>query len=77
VPLLAFMLIPVWIPVIATIAGAGYDRIRPKSVTPARAAVEAAKDRSLAIRPGPTTAGPAPTTLPIVRDEIADRTIAA
>ena len=58
VPLLAFMLTPVWIPILAVAAGALVDRVRTPRPSPAAAAVERAKQRSAANR------GAAPTAVP-------------
>jgi len=49
-PLLAFGLIPVWIPLIATVVGAAFDRFRPREVTPAERAVQEAKRRWATLR---------------------------
>ncbi|MGO4258210.1 hypothetical protein [Marmoricola sp. RAF53] len=49
-PLLAFMLIPVWIPLIAIAVGAIGDRISPPRSSPAQVAVRDAKAQSLALR---------------------------
>lgn len=46
VPLLAFMLIPVWIPVMAHSVGAVADRVVRPRVSPASRAVQTAKTRS-------------------------------
>lgn len=51
VPLYAFMLVPVWIPLIAIAIGTVTDRLSPAEVTPAEAVVRDAKSRSLAVRP--------------------------
>jgi hypothetical protein len=45
-PLLAFMLIPLWIPVVAIALGWVSDRVFPSSPSPVRAAVEAAVART-------------------------------
>jgi hypothetical protein len=46
VPLYVFMLIPVWIPIIAVTIGAIADRLRPPRRSPAQLAVETARARS-------------------------------
>lgn len=46
VPLYAFMLIPVWIPLAAIVIGNVIDRLRPTEVSPATEAVTAAKHRA-------------------------------
>jgi hypothetical protein len=46
VPPVLFMLIPLWIPLAAVAGGAVMDRLRPVPMTPASAAVAAAKERS-------------------------------
>jgi hypothetical protein len=46
VPLYAFMLIPVWIPLAAIVIGNVIDRLRPTEVSPATEAVSAAKRRA-------------------------------
>ncbi len=66
VPLALFMLIPLWIPLLAIVGGAVLDRVRPVRLTGAAAAVEAAKERSVLARsqvrhdgaPVPATGGP-------------------
>lgn len=50
VPLYLFMLIPVWIPLIAVVVGASLDRFRPAQASPATVAVTNAKARSIEIR---------------------------
>ena len=50
VPLFGFMLIPVWIPIIAIAAGAVMDRVAPVELTAAGTAVEAAKERAQRLR---------------------------
>jgi len=55
-PIFAFMLIPVWIPIICTLLGALGDRLRPPTPSPAERAVEAAKKRSVEAR-GPAAPG--------------------
>lgn len=50
VPLLAFGLIPVWIPLIAYVTGSVLDRLRGAEVTPAERAVSEAKQRSASLR---------------------------
>lgn len=62
VPLALFMLIPVWIPIIAIVAGRVVDQLRPTPMTPAGAAVAQAKARSAtnrgrALDPGHRTVG--------------------
>lgn len=52
VPLFAFMLIPVWIPLIAVSLGAVADRIRPTRPGHALSAVREAKARTAALRDG-------------------------
>ena len=61
-PLLAFGLIPVWIPIIGTTVGAAFDRLRPQETTPAERAVQEAKRRSETLRAqvGTTTAAAQP-----------------
>jgi len=49
-PMLAFMFIPVWIPIIGTLLGALGDQLRPPTPSPAERAVEAAKKRSVEAR---------------------------
>ena len=48
--LLAFMLIPVWIPIVSIALGAVADRLAPHAASPAEAAVSAAKERSASTR---------------------------
>jgi hypothetical protein len=50
IPLFGFMLIPVWIPLIAIAAGAVLDRVRPPVMTPAMTIVAEAKRRSAEVR---------------------------
>jgi len=50
VPLYAFMMIPVWIPLIAIAVGNVVDRLRPSEVSHATEAVTAAKRRAAAVR---------------------------
>lgn len=45
-PLMAFMLIPFWIPVLALVFGSLTDRVFPRTPSPVRATVEAAVARS-------------------------------
>lgn len=45
-PIFAFMLIPVWLPIIGTLLGSLCDRVRPQTHSPAEQAVAAAKARS-------------------------------
>jgi hypothetical protein len=49
-PLLAFGLVPVWIPLVGTLVGAAFDSLRPRETTPAERAVQEAKRRSEALR---------------------------
>lgn len=56
VPLFAFMLLPVWIPIIAVLCGMVSDAVRPREPSGARAAVEAAKRHSLERRTAPEAA---------------------
>ena len=77
VPMFAFMLIPVWIPVIAVVVGSVVDVIRPKRVSAGEIAVEAAKERSLAGRQALTRDRRAPGPLPVAHAEIADQSLAA
>lgn len=73
VPLFAFMLLPVWIPIVAVVCGMASDAVRPREASGTRAAVEAAKRHSLerrtapeVVRPGRDRARPSvtPTTAP-------------
>ena len=50
VPLFAFMLIPVWIPMIAIVVGNVIDRVRPVEHTAAESAVMEARQRAAATR---------------------------
>jgi hypothetical protein len=50
VPLFAFMLIPVWIPIIAIVVGNVIDRVRPPEVSRAEVVVSSAKQRAVAVR---------------------------
>lgn len=50
IPLFTFMLVPVWIPIIGVVAGNVMDRVHPAASTPAQAAVDAAKVRSMELR---------------------------
>jgi hypothetical protein len=45
-PLACFLLVPVWIPVLASAIGAVRDRLRPPTLSTAQAAVEKAKRRA-------------------------------
>jgi hypothetical protein len=71
-PLLAFMLIPLWIPVVTIALGWGADRVFPRPPSPVRAAVEAAVARTRDARqvdfsapsPEPTSASRARDTAP-------------
>lgn len=45
-PIFAFMLVPVWIPIIGTLLGALGDQLRPPTPSAAERAVEEAKKRS-------------------------------
>lgn len=49
-PLAAFMLIPVWIPIISLVVGAVADAFRGEATTPAQEAVNAAKARTAGAR---------------------------
>lgn len=49
-PIFAFMLIPVWIPIIGTALGALCDQLLPRTSSPAEQAVAAAKTRSAEAR---------------------------
>jgi hypothetical protein len=60
IPLFLFMLIPVWIPLIAIVVGNVLDRVRPAPISPAAAVVADLKTRSAAARS--TSRIPAPTT---------------
>lgn len=56
-PILGFMFVPVWIPIVSALVGAVLDRIVIPKTSPARQAVEAAKARS-AHRLAPPTGAP-------------------
>jgi hypothetical protein len=74
-PLLAFMLVPLWIPVVAIALGWVSDRVFPRPPSPVRAAVEAAVARtrdarqldSGAASPEPTRASRPRDTAPTPR----------
>lgn len=53
VPLFAFMLIPVWIPIVAHVGGAIVDRLARPDMSATARAVEAAKTRSADLRATP------------------------
>lgn len=50
IPLMAAMLSPIWLPLVGVALGRMLDGVRPQPVTPAQAAVDAAKARSLELR---------------------------
>lgn len=49
-PIFAFMLIPVWIPIICTLVGALGDLLRPRTPSPVESAIAEAKRRSAEAR---------------------------
>ncbi|EGD41648.1 hypothetical protein NBCG_04019 [Nocardioidaceae bacterium Broad-1] len=61
-PMIAFMFIPVWIPIIGTAVGSLVDRLRPPVSSPAERAVAAAKRRSSEARSATQPAAAATTT---------------
>lgn len=73
-PLFAFMLIPVWIPMIAVSAGALLDLVRPARTSTVTAAVNDVKARSAATRSATTrTMTPAPAGRRIAVDRATGR----
>lgn len=50
-PIFMFMLLPVWIPIVAIAVGSIADSISPRQASPAEAAVADARERTLADRP--------------------------
>lgn len=71
VPLFGFMLIPVWIPLVAMAWGAVVDRLVPQSVTAAGAAVEAAKARSAELHADRAQVGASPRHAAVVAEPVA------
>ncbi|TYL55313.1 hypothetical protein FXB39_02885 [Nocardioides sp. BGMRC 2183] len=70
-PIFAFMLLPVWIPIIAVVCGRAADAVRTPPVSAAKAAVDAAKERSLLRRSEIQARVPAASPAPTVAEQAA------